>query len=108
VTLVDTRPVRELLADDTPELRLLLRRALDLDGSFDVVAEAADGAEAVVLSAGLHPDVVVTDLAMPVIDGRRTGRWFPVRAPPSRRGLSTRRGCQRGPGAAAPACVTAP
>ena len=61
--------MRVLLADDTPEIRRLLRLNLELDGRFEIVGEAADGAEAVALAASLHPDAVVLDLAMPVMDG---------------------------------------
>jgi DNA-binding NarL/FixJ family response regulator len=61
--------IRVLLADDTPEIRRLIRVNLELDGRFDIVAEAADGAEAVNLARSLRPDVVVLDLAMPVMDG---------------------------------------
>jgi DNA-binding NarL/FixJ family response regulator len=64
----DTR-IRVLLADDTPEIRRLLRLNLELDGRFEIVGEAADGAEAVALAESLRPDAVVLDLAMPVMDG---------------------------------------
>lgn len=60
---------RVLLADDTPEIRLLLRMALELEGGFEVVAEAADGAQALHLADDHHPDAVILDLAMPVMDG---------------------------------------
>jgi DNA-binding NarL/FixJ family response regulator len=61
--------IRVLLADDTPEIRRLLRLNLELDGRFEIVGEAADGAEAVALAQSLRPDAVVLDLAMPVMDG---------------------------------------
>jgi DNA-binding NarL/FixJ family response regulator len=61
--------IRVLLADDTQEIRRLLRVNLELDGRFEVVGEAADGAEAVELTRSLHPDAVVLDLAMPIMDG---------------------------------------
>ena len=60
---------RVVLADDTAEYRLLLRIILEQDGRFDVVAEAADGAEAVRVTIAEQPDVLVLDLAMPVMDG---------------------------------------
>ena len=60
---------RVVIADDTPEVRALLRYTLDLDGRFDVVAQAADGAEAVAAVTSEKPDAVVLDLAMPVLDG---------------------------------------
>jgi DNA-binding NarL/FixJ family response regulator len=61
--------IRVLLADDTPEIRRLLRLNLELDGRFEIVGEAADGAEAVALAESLRPDAVILDLAMPVMDG---------------------------------------
>ena len=63
------RRVRVVLADDTTEIRMLVRLGLELDGRFDIVAEAGDG-EAAVRACGEHqPDVAVIDLAMPVMDG---------------------------------------
>jgi len=62
-------PIRVMLADDTAAYRQLLRLILEQDGRFDVVGEAADGEEAVRLSGEARPDVVVLDLAMPVLDG---------------------------------------
>lgn len=62
-------PCRVLLADDTPEIRMLVRMALELEGGFEVVGEAGDGAEALHLSDQHKPDAVVLDLAMPVMDG---------------------------------------
>ncbi|MGH2820463.1 MAG: response regulator, partial [Actinomycetota bacterium] len=61
--------IRVLIADDTPEIRLLLRATLDGDGRFAITGEAADGAEAVDLARIQHPDAVILDLAMPVMDG---------------------------------------
>jgi DNA-binding NarL/FixJ family response regulator len=61
--------IRVLLADDTPDIRRLLRLNLELDGRFEIVGEAADGAEAVALAESLRPDAVILDLAMPVMDG---------------------------------------
>ena len=61
--------VRVVLADDTAEYRLLLRIILEQDGRFEVVGEAADGAEAVRVTTAEQPDVLVLDLAMPVLDG---------------------------------------
>jgi chromosomal replication initiator protein len=58
-----------LIADDTIALRSLVRDLLEATGRFEVVAEAGDGAEAVELAARYRPDVVLLDLAMPVMDG---------------------------------------
>jgi DNA-binding NarL/FixJ family response regulator len=62
-------PIRVLIADDTSDIRLLLGIALGLAGDFEVVGEAADGEVAVSLAGRLQPDVVLLDLAMPVMDG---------------------------------------
>lgn len=63
------RTLRVLLADDHPVYRLGLRALLgSLDG-FEVVGEAATGAEAVARTGDLQPDVVVMDLHMPELDG---------------------------------------
>jgi two-component system, NarL family, response regulator DegU len=59
---------RLLLADDHRMLRDSLRRSLEENG-FDVVGEAADGAEAVRLAQLLQPDVVLMDVSMPSLDG---------------------------------------
>lgn len=69
-----------LLADDHQLLRQALRRAME-DAGLTVVGEAGDGEEAVRLAQTLHPDVVVMDVTMPVLDGveatRRLHRALP-------------------------------
>jgi DNA-binding NarL/FixJ family response regulator len=61
--------IRVLIADDHPMVRQGLRVFLELEPDLEVVGEAADGAEAVRLTAELDPDVVLLDLVMPVLDG---------------------------------------
>lgn len=63
------RPRRTLIVDDTPDLRDLLVLALDEVEDFEVVGEAGDGRSAVVGARQTDPDLVVLDLAMPVMDG---------------------------------------
>jgi DNA-binding NarL/FixJ family response regulator len=58
-----------LLVDDAVDLRVLLKLVLEFDAEFTVVGEAGNGEDAVRLSAELQPDVVVLDIAMPVMDG---------------------------------------
>jgi len=61
--------IRVLIADDHSVVREGLRRFLGRDPELTVVGEASDGAEAVELARQLHPDVVLMDLLMPVMDG---------------------------------------
>ena len=58
-----------VLADDTPEIRTLLRLTLEEQGDIEVVGEAGNGMEAVEIVTELQPDALVLDLAMPVMDG---------------------------------------
>ncbi|HEV7887458.1 MAG TPA: hybrid sensor histidine kinase/response regulator [Acidimicrobiales bacterium] len=71
---------RVVIADDTAEIRTLMRLMLG-QGGYDVVGEAADGAEAVTLVGRLRPDLVVIDLAMPVMDGLEAIPLIRERAP---------------------------
>lgn len=61
--------IRVALADDAPEMRFLLRFALEIDGHFEVVGEATDGDEAIALLERETPDALVLDMAMPKMDG---------------------------------------
>jgi NarL family two-component system response regulator YdfI len=60
---------RILIADDHLIIRQGLRLILETEDGFDLVGEASDGAEALLLCADLHPDVVLMDLRMPGMDG---------------------------------------
>jgi two-component system nitrate/nitrite response regulator NarL len=62
-------PLRVVIADDEPDLRLLLRMQLRRRTEFEVVGEAADGAEAVRAALESAADVVVMDLLMPGTSG---------------------------------------
>ena len=62
-------PVRVFLVDDVGAFRALMRFTLEEDPRIQVVGEAADGCEGVNGVEELKPDVVLLDLAMPVLDG---------------------------------------
>jgi two-component system invasion response regulator UvrY len=61
--------IKVLLADDHSIVRAGLRRIVEESGDMQVVAEAADGREAVRLIRKSAPDVAVIDISMPVLDG---------------------------------------
>ncbi|MGW7196595.1 response regulator transcription factor [Streptomyces chryseus] len=61
--------IRVVIADDEPLIRAGIRMILTSDGAIEVVAEAANGREAVELARVHAPDVVLLDLQMPVMDG---------------------------------------
>jgi DNA-binding NarL/FixJ family response regulator len=73
---------RLLLVDDHRMLRDSLRRSLE-EHDFDVVGEAADGAEAVRLAQTLRPDVILMDVSMPALDGVEATRQISRVAPDS-------------------------
>lgn len=66
---LDTPCVRVVVIDDTPQLRLLLRKGLERLGPFTVVGEAGDGMRGVAEVRRHQPDLVLLDLAMPLMDG---------------------------------------
>jgi DNA-binding NarL/FixJ family response regulator len=61
--------IRILIADDHSVVRQGLRMFLGLDPELEVIGEARDGSEALLRAHELHPDVVLIDLLMPVMDG---------------------------------------
>src|ERR1043166_7542208 len=62
-------PVQILLADDHTLMRQGLRRILEEQPGFEVVAEASSGIEAVEAARQFHPDVAVIDVAMKELNG---------------------------------------
>jgi DNA-binding NarL/FixJ family response regulator len=61
--------IRVLLVDDQPLIRAGFRALIEAEDDLTVVAEAANGAEAVTLAARHRPDVALVDIQMPVLDG---------------------------------------
>jgi DNA-binding NarL/FixJ family response regulator len=73
-----------LIADDHPVVRQGLSVLLSVHDDMSVAGEAADGDEALRLAADLHPDVILLDLKLPVLDGIAVLRRLPERAPRTR------------------------
>jgi DNA-binding NarL/FixJ family response regulator len=65
--------IRVLLADDEAMVRAGVRAILGSDETIEIVAEAADGQEAVALTQRHRPDVAVLDIRMPRMDGLAAG-----------------------------------
>ena len=76
--------VRILLADDHTLVRQGLRKLLEERPDWEVVAEAADGREAVRLAEQHRPDVAIVDVAMPLLNGIEATRQITRRLPETR------------------------
>jgi len=61
--------MKVLIVDDEPDIRQLVRLYLELDGRFDVVGEGINGEDAVRLAASTHPQAIVLDINMPIMNG---------------------------------------
>ena len=73
--------VRILLADDHTVVRKGLGLLLESHSGFKVIAEAADGREAVAMAETHRPDVVVLDVAMPLLNGIEAARQISAKLP---------------------------
>jgi len=76
--------IRILLADDQALFREGLHTLLSLQPGLEVIGEAANGEEAVRLAEALHPDVVLMDLQMPLLDGVAATRQLRAALPACR------------------------
>jgi CheY-like chemotaxis protein len=66
---VTTDSVRVLIVDDKPDIRAVVASRLQIEPTFEVVGEAANGAEAIARVGELQPQVMILDLQMPVMSG---------------------------------------
>ncbi len=73
--------IRVILAEDHTLVRKGLNALLEAEAGIVVLAEAEDGREAVRLAETLHPDVVLMDLSMPVLNGLEATRQIKQRVP---------------------------
>lgn len=77
-------PITVLLAEDHEIVREGLRTLLEAEGDLTVIGEAETGRRAVALSRKLHPDVVVMDIAMPLLNGLEATRQILKAVPATR------------------------
>ncbi|MGW0844670.1 response regulator [Streptomyces sp. NPDC002787] len=73
---VTSAPIRVLVADDQPDIRIGFRMILDAQPDMHTVGEAADGATAIDSARRLRPDVVLADIRMPGPDGLEVTRML--------------------------------
>ena len=76
-----TEPIRVVLADDHPMFRFGVNAVLATAPEIDIVGEAENGLELLEVVARTRPDVVLTDLAMPDLDGASATRQLLARHP---------------------------
>ncbi len=76
--------IRVLIVDDMANVRQDLRTLLGLSGDIEIIAEAADGLEAINQVEKMGPDVVLMDLEMPVLDGYAASSQIKARFPSTR------------------------
>jgi DNA-binding NarL/FixJ family response regulator len=75
--------IRVLIVDDVEQVRQDLRTVLMLSGEMEIIGEAANGVEAILLAESLQPDVVLMDLEMPVMNGIEATRQIKDKLPDS-------------------------
>jgi DNA-binding NarL/FixJ family response regulator len=82
--MTTTQPITVLLAEDHAIVRQGLCALLKSDGHFQVVGEARTGREGVELALKLKPDVILMDIAMPVLNGLEATRQILTANPAAR------------------------
>ena len=78
------KPVRVIIADDHPVIRIGIRNVLSVDGRFAVIGEAGSGTEAFAQTRTLLPDVLLLDIQMPQSNGFDTLRQVTTTFPQTR------------------------
>jgi DNA-binding NarL/FixJ family response regulator len=74
-------PVRLLIADDDPVMRMLLGAIVDREPGLELAGEAEDAEEAIVLAVRERPDLVLLDVDMPGGGGAHAAREIRARLP---------------------------
>jgi DNA-binding NarL/FixJ family response regulator len=81
---LSTKKITVLIVDDHPLIREGLRMLLMAAGDIEVVGEAQDGREAILWAKKVHPDVVLMDLSMPVMNGIEATQQIHAQVPASK------------------------
>ena len=71
-----TRTIRTCLAGGSPATMVWLARLLARDRRIAIVGAATDGGKAFRSASTLHPDLVLMDLHLPIVDGAEVARWL--------------------------------
>lgn len=74
-------PIRVIVVDDDDLMRAGIAAILSEDSEIQVIAQADDGVGAIRMADDLRPDVIVMDMAMPLIDGVRATRHLSEKLP---------------------------
>lgn len=82
--MIHAKPITVLLAEDHAMVRQGLCALLNSDGAFKIVGEARTGREAVAMVHRLRPDVILMDIAMPVLNGLEATRQILTADPAAR------------------------
>ena len=85
--LTDTlllKHISVLLAENNANFRKSLKLLIESDGDIEVVGEAKNGRDAVQLAMSLHPEVIVMDIAMPLLNGLEATRQIMEISPATR------------------------
>ncbi len=82
--MISATKITVLLAEDHAVVRQGLCALLNADGNFSVVGEARNGREAVQMAQALRPDVILMDIAMPVLNGLEAMRQILSALPAAR------------------------
>jgi len=78
------KQITVLLAEDHASFRKSLKLLVELDGDIEVVGEAKNGHEAVKLAMNLQPEVIIMDIAMPLLNGLQATQQIMETSPATR------------------------
>ncbi|MEI7024157.1 response regulator transcription factor [Paenibacillus sp. y28] len=76
-----SQPIRIMLADDHTHAREAMKDIIEIDPAFEIVCEAANGEEAILLAEQWMPDVILMDIRMPRLDGLEAAKQIKEKYP---------------------------